>query len=270
MVRDAAFGSNFNTKLVISLITIGLVLYDRRTRKRWDTFWVFLTATVIWTLVELSLQLRGTRELPERILLGQELPLPVSAVIQGMSEAAFIAVLGLFVGDRILRRSTRTQAWIGFGLMCVFVAFLVLLQSAGNAGSAETVASRRAMLTGSSVLFLVIVVGFNVWFWWRRPQFRRRTAYMALVMLIFATVWTAASVLVGSRWVDVESTEMLGAFRPASQIVSLATLAYDVVLEITLAYLPFFGIPVLLGLINKPDPLDERDLSLGEGTPTPR
>lgn len=249
IVRDAAFGSNFTTKLIVAMVAIGFVLWDRRVNRRWDYLWVFVTGTVLWTAVELSLQLRGTRVMPERILAGQELSLPVSALLQGMSEGAFIAVVGIFVGDRILRKSTRTNALLGFGLAFVLLSFLILLQGIRAPQLSDVVASRREILTIGTLALLLVLVLFDGWFWWRRPQFRARSLAMAAAMAVFALFWTAPQMLTGARSVEVNSTEMAGVFEPAPGAITTVTLGFDVVVEIALAYVPFFSIPVLIGLI---------------------
>lgn len=103
------------------------------------------------------------------------------------------------------------------------------------------------MVTVASLLVFLLVVTFDVWFWVARPRFRRRSMAMAAVMLLFATVWTCSAVATGSRWVEVNGAT--GAPVTAPPAVTIAALAYDVIVEIVLAYVPFFAIPALLGLI---------------------
>jgi hypothetical protein len=176
MVRGSAFGSDFNSKLVFCLITIGLVAWDRYRFKRWDYAWVLLVGTVVLTSVGIAIQIRGTRPLPDRVLLGEHLPLVVSALLQGMSEGAFIAVFGLFFADRILSRRSRLRAFAGFGLILFLIALLVVLQAALSDGSGEAAGPRDMTAVGPLVLLLLLLLlAFDVWFWWRRPQFRVRS-----------------------------------------------------------------------------------------------
>ncbi|MEI8080595.1 MAG: hypothetical protein WCI74_01960 [Actinomycetes bacterium] len=249
MVRGPAFGSDFNSKLAFCLITVGLVVWDRYRSKRWDYAWVMLVGAVALTLLEISMQLRGTRSLPDRVLLGEHLPLVASALLQGISEGAFIAVFGLFFADRILCRRSRNRTLIALALVLFLMALLVVLQAAGSDTSGQ-VAGRRDMTAVGPFVLLILVVAFDVWFWWRRPQYRDRSLMMTAVMLGLVTVWTTASVATGGRWIEVPGPTS-GSFQRASSAVSISALTFDIVFEVVMASVPFFAIPALLGLVGR-------------------
>ncbi len=248
MVREVSFGANFTPKLFISIVTIGLVAWDVTARRRWDYVWVFLTGTVLWTLVELSLQIRGTRVMTDHLLFGHGIPLALSAPLQGIAEGAAVGVVALFVADRLLDPVTRGRALLAVALGMGMMWLLMAMQAAATVAPASA-ASRRDMTVAGTAVFAVLIVAFDAWFWFRRPAFRHRFAAMALVMLTLATVWTIASVTTGGRWVEVPGTTP-GTFVAAPAIVAFAAFGFDIVIEIVLAYLPFFSIPVLLGLIR--------------------
>lgn len=249
MVRGSVFGSDFNSKFVFCLITFGLVAWDRYRFKRWDYAWVLLVGTVVLTSVEIAIQLRGTRSLPDRVLLGEPLPLLASALLQGMSEGAFIAVFGLFFADRILSRRSRIQALTWLAVTLLLVALLVVLQADHSYGSGQA-AGRRDMTAVGPLVLLTLVVAFDVWFWVRRPQYRQRSMVMATVMLGLVAVWTTASTATGGRWIELQGTTS-DSFERASSAVTIAALTFDIVFEIVLASVPFFAIPAVLGLIRQ-------------------
>jgi len=249
MVRDAQFGANFTVKFVITLIAIALVAWDRRTKKRWDYLWVFLVGTAIWTAAELSLQLREVRVTPDQELFGQQIPLGMSALLQGTSEGAFVAVLGLFLADRIANRITRWRTIVGFTAAVIVMASLMLARSARLSGTEGVAASRRDMTDPQSLLAMAVVAVFVLWFWLRRPDFRQRSLWMYASMAAFALIWTTISVAIGSRWIEVLGSAP-GTYDEAGALVSLLALGYDVFVEIALAYVPFFAIPALLGWIQ--------------------
>lgn len=262
MVRGSAFGSEFNFKLALCLVTVGLVAWDRYRNKRWDYAWVLLVGAVLLTLAEIYMQLRGTRSLPDRVLFGRELPLAVSALLQGISEGAFVAVFGLFFADRILQRKSRKQALVGLGLTMCLVALLVVLRAAHSDSSGQA-AGRRDIAAVGPLMLLVLVLAFDTWFWWRRPQFRRRSLLMAAAMLALVATWTVTSTLTGGRWVKVPGATS-GSFQRASAAVSISALTFDVVFEVVMASVPFFAIPALLGLM-KPSPSQSMPRSPGKG-----
>lgn len=254
MVRDAAFGLNFTPKVVLAIIALVLVLWDIRRQRRLDYLWVFVTATVVWAVAEGLLQMQGIRAMPRREVLGMALPLAPSYVIQGMGEAAFVAVLGLFIGDRWLFRPLRTRATWGLVVSCVLIAAATARSGLKAAGQGQ-VASRRDMVDGRALAFLGVATALVVIFWWLYPRWRPRLAAMAAVMAIVATVWTIGQVATGGRWVEVGGGS--AGFRAAGALVSFLALAFDVVIEIVVVYLPFLAIPVMLRLVRNPEPVPE-------------
>jgi hypothetical protein len=264
MMRSADFGANFNSKPVIALLAIGLLVWDRYRYRRWDYLWVFLTGTIIWTLVELAAQTKGTRLMPVHELFGAELPLAASTLLQGMTEGAAVAVFGLFIGDRILMRgATRNKTVVAFALAMAIVVLLMVVQSASSGAQAVLeAASQRDMTERSSLLLFLAATIFAIWFWIARPQFRVRSLTMTAVMIAFAAIWTVTSVATGGRWVEVSGTAP-GSTEMAPGIISVLALAYDVLIEIAIMYMPFFAIPALIGLISvattaSPDPPESR------------
>ena len=253
MVRDAGFGRDFTPKVWVTLIALALVAWDVRRQRRWDYAWVFLIGSVIWALAEVFLSVQGIRDMPERVLFGSPMPMWASYVLQGTSEAAFVAVLGLFVGDRLLVRATRSRA-MGF-FVAITALTVAAVWRAGRLVERGEVASRRDLLAPTALIALPVVTLVTVWFIWKRVPWRPRALAMAAVMLLFATLWTIAQVAAGGRWVEVGTAT--GGYAAAAPLVSFAGLAFDVVVEIVIAYVPFLALAVGLGLMRDPRPLAE-------------
>ena len=231
VVRGSAFGSG-STSLALCLVTVGLVAWDRYRNKRWDYAWVLLVRAVLLTLAEIYMQLRGTRSLPDRVLFGREpcrWPFQRSSV--GISEGAFVAVFGLFFADRILQRKSRKQAptLVGLGLttMCL-VALLVVLRAA-HSRFIRSGSGRRDPAAVGPLMLLVLVPAFDTWFWWRRPQFRRRSLLMAAAMLALVATWTVTSTL--ARWTMGAGSSRgdLRLLPSGHQLLSISALTFDVV-----------------------------------------
>lgn len=119
MIRAGHFGSDFNMKFLLCLVAGFLVFWDMQKNRRKDYLWVFLFGALTWTFAEVALQAVGTRVMPSRLLFGFALPLPISALLQGVSEGATIAVMGIFVGDRIINAKTRKRALLIFLSVCL-------------------------------------------------------------------------------------------------------------------------------------------------------
>ena len=253
LVRDYAFGRDFTPKFFTAVIAIGFVVWDWVKQKRLDYVWVFVFGTVIWGGVEAFLKLQGVRNMPDRELFDQPLSLPASYVIQGMSEGAFVAVVGLFLGDRWLCRSSRTKSVILTAVVVLGIALATVrssrrLEGFGDAGS------RRDVLDEQALLALGFLVLLGILFFWRYPAWRPRTLAMFVMMLVVGTGWTITQVLVDGRWVEVPGPTA-GTYEATGPVLSFLVLAFDVVVEIALAYVPFLALPVMFKLIRDTTPL---------------
>ena len=245
MVRGGEFGVDFGPKLWISVIAMALVAWDVVRRRRADYVYVFLLGAVTWTAVEFVLQASGMRRMPDRQLFGLPLPLPLSALIQGTAEGAAIAVLAIFVGDRVVDRNGRLLTALCFLLSCLFVATHTLWDSPFAAAD-PPVTSRRNMVAFPALLFLAALILVDAVFWVRCVRLRPRAIAMLSVLLLFGTAWTLGQISAGTRWIELPGATV-GSFERASRGVSTMAFGFDIVVEIGLAYLPFFALPAMLG-----------------------
>ncbi len=252
MIRDAIFGRDFTPKLATALLGLALVLWDSVRHKRLDYVWVFVFGTVIWGGAEAFLQIQGIRDMPNRTLFDAPIALPGSYVLQGMSEGAFVAVIGIFIGDRLLVRSSRWKAAVGLLGVVLLIASSTVRTVLRTEGLGE-VASRRDILAPTALGLIAVTVVISAVFVWRWVAWRPRTLAMFSVMVVVGTVWTVAQVSLGGRWVEVGSTA--SGFQDAGPLVSLLAFAFDVVMEIAIPYVPFLALPVMVGLIRNPAPL---------------
>lgn len=253
LVRDYAFGRDFTPKFFTAVAAILLVFWDMGRQRRTDYLWVFLFGTVIWSSAEAFLNVQGVRDMPDREMFGQPIALSTSYLIQGMSEGAFVAVVGLFLGDRWLCRATRVRSAIAAVVIIALITLATLrssrrLEGFGDAGS------RRDVFNESALLALGFLVVLGILFYLRYPIWRARTMAMFVMMVVVAAGWTVGQVAVEGRWVELPG-DTPGTFVAAGPLTSLLVLAFDVVVEIALAYVPFLGLPVMLRLIRDPAPL---------------
>jgi hypothetical protein len=266
IIRGAGFGRDFTPKLLIAFITIGMVLWDWRRQRRLDYLWVFVCGSLLWAAAEALLTLQGIRHMPVRSLFGQPLSLTLSWVIQGMSEGAFVAVVGLFVGDRILNRSTRISGLIA-GVVVLGTIALATFRSRRFLLALEP-ASRRNLLDSRALLALAVLSLLVIVFYVIRKRWRQRTLMMFGFMVCLATVWSSTQVAVGGRWVEIDSAGY--GYERAGSLITFSALAFDVVVEIALVYVSFLAIPVLLGLLRQPLPLPVTPIEIAKSRLTQR
>jgi hypothetical protein len=242
------FNTNFEVKILYFVLVLVVILYDWRTMKRKDYFRVLTTGTIVWSFVELVLQLTGMRELSPVTVFSWEIPFLVQVVLKGAVEGAGVAIVCLFFSDRLLV-GTRGQR---IGWQLVFLAVLVLLvvealwlgPQVPNYGG--DVPSRRAMVAIVPLLFLAVFTGLAIWWVATTPHadLRRRAIWMFAFMVIYGGVWTLAEYGAGTRWIEVG---LLGDSRHAPPLVEALALLFDVFIEIAAVYVPFFAIPVMTG-----------------------
>ena len=248
MIRDGIFGDSFEVKLIMALAAILACLYDYTKNKRYDYFWVFLFGTLVWTIVEIVLQVIGTRVYEQAYLLGMELPISFSALLQGTSEGAAVAILGVFIGDRLMNKATRKKAVVIFTAVTGAMVLLSLLNANAEKNIGGDVLSRRDMFTAESILFIAVMSLIAiVWFWRALPYERKRGLYMYLSMAAYAIFWTIGEVFSNTRWIEVGGD---GVYQRASLPVEIFALSYDIFIEIALIYVPFLAAPYFLNLIK--------------------
>lgn len=258
------FNTDFNIKLIFLVSAIILIIYDWKKNKRKDYIWVSVFGMIIWSIAEIGMQLAGVRILQESFLFGLPLPLFISLPIQAFVEGAFIAITCLFFADRMREKETRVVSIIIFTILMVAMfagAFIEGIQTPDYGG---VVPSRRRMTAISSSIFLGILTFTSITFFIWKPsekhpkrgkyikvypttQDRNRGLNFLLLMLIFGTVWTIAECIAGTRWIEVG---IVGDTRHAPLLIEFLALAFDVIIEISIAYLPFYTLPLGLKLIK--------------------
>ncbi len=253
MVRAFGTGTGFGPQVLLVLVALVLTGWDCRRHRRWDYGWVLLVGSLVWTAVELTLQLSGTRIMPERTLLGISLPRLVSVPLQGAAEGGAIAVIGLFLGDGWRQRGACAAA-IGWLVVLCGLSVLPLLL---HAGTVREVTSRRSILGASSVLSCLVLVGTDVALWCRWPALRSRAAAMWSALVLLGTSWTVAAYLGGGRWIEVAGP-VPGTYTRAALAGQALGLGYDVVIEIACAYVAFLALPAMLGLLSDDKNASER------------
>ena len=264
MIRGGAFGFDFGYKLIIAIITILICFYDWKTNdKRLDYFYVFIFGTLIFIMAEIAMQFSGTRALQEKFLFGFNITtwLWLTIPLQAISEAAYIAILGIFFGDRIMEEETRkrwTVYLILFNILRYIIPAIVLLSMGHNYADVNAgdprIPSRRDIFAIGTI-FSISILSFIAIFWLAKTntETRKRGLYLIYVMLVISVIWTIAEWITGQRWIEVGIKNPGGTYsnlRRADPLLEFVILAYDAIIEMTLIYTAFLAIPYLLKLIK--------------------
>jgi len=201
MIRGGFFGYDFGFKLIVSIIAILACFYDWKTNdKRLDYFWVFLIGTLLFVIVEVLMQFSGIRALREKYLFGLNITIWywLTIPLQAISEGAFIAVIGVFFGDRIMNEETRKK-WIVvliLGIVLRFIIPTIVLVSMGfnyanvNVGDPNIPSRRNIFAIGTLITLSIFGTIAILWLIRTDSETRKRGLFLILVALIVSIFWT--------------------------------------------------------------------------------
>lgn len=252
MLRNGLAGFSYEYKLITSLIGLLICIIDWRWHKRHDYFWVYLVGTIIWTSYEFSLQLGGIRNVYQPQLFGIEIPIFFATLLRGTLEGASITVAALSMSDGLLSENqiTPKRTIIISIIVAIVIISQTILQGLPEKEVGGDVASRRDMLFWPQLVFygVLVIIGI-IWFIKSdATEMKKRVLYFYVVLAIFAAVWTTAEYIANTRWIEMGTFSNL--YR-APPLIEFGALAYDVVIEIAAAYVPFLIIPFELKLMKK-------------------
>jgi hypothetical protein len=248
MIRIGSFGTNFEIKLLCVFLIVIVCIYDWKIKKRADYWWILITGTIVWTLVEFYLQRSSIRLMEAHTLFGAKIPFWFSILIQGSSEGATIAIIGIFFGDRLLEKKTRYFWGMIYILLTGVVIFLTWNEHLPSASIGQNVSSRREIFNPLTVSLLVGITIFDL-LWLRRltGEIRNRGWMMIGVIIFSSTCWTIAAILANTRFIEMG---LISNLHRAPLGIEAAGFFWDVVVELGFAYLLFFAIPMEFGLIK--------------------
>ncbi len=258
------FNTDFTIKFYFALITILLIIWDIKKKDRLDYLRMLSTGTIMWSLAELFLQLSGTRDFKPAYLFGWELPIYLQLPLQGMVEGAMVAIVCMFFGDRIIDSQKKTYWIIGFIILRGLLFWdglrngLVEPVYGGEVG--VDITSRRSMAEPIPLIYLGVMVLIDVKFFRKTkrefPKLHKRGLMLMWLMIVFGSVWTLTEWIAGTRWIEQGTIE---SSQHATPLIEFIFLTFDVVVEISLAYVPFIAIPYLLGHIRKEEKQEKQE-----------
>jgi hypothetical protein len=178
-------------------------------------------------------------------------------------EGAFIAVVCLLFADHLMIQEKRKIAAAVFAILMVLLFVSAFSRGVQTPNYGGAVPSRRDMTSPVALIFLGVLTYANLAFLVARrsERFRRirqflcicptredrmRGWYLFLFLAIFGTVWTLAEYLAGSRWIE---AGIPGSTSHAAAEIECFWLAFDVLVDIAIAYVPFYTLPLGLRLI---------------------
>lgn len=196
----------------------------------------------------------GIRSSVEPSIFGIELHWLLAGIIRGSSEGAVVAIVGIIFGDYI---SSRNHIKIALPAAILILAYFVSRTLINGLPSKEiggAVLSRREIFAWPSVLFFLFFT-FLVMIWYvsqKDPQIKKRARNMFISTVVFSSIWSVAQYVANTRWIEVKTNTT---FIQAPPVVEFLAFTWDIIFEISLCYMAFLVIPVMLNLIKNPQEL---------------
>ncbi|MFX1504688.1 MAG: hypothetical protein ACFFDC_01115 [Promethearchaeota archaeon] len=254
MIRNGLFAIDYEMKLILALIGFSVCILFIIFSRKPDYLYVFITGAVVWSVFELMITLLGIRSSVDPTIFGIELHWFVAGIIRGSSEGAVVAIVGIIFSDYI---SSRDHIKIALPAAILILAFFVsrtLINGLPDKEIGGVVLSRREIFAWPSVLFfLFFVILVVTWYISQKdPQIKKRVQNMFISTCIFSSIWSIAQYIANTRWIEMKSNSN---FIQAPPVVEFLVFAWDIFFEISLCYVAFLVIPIMLNLIKQPQEL---------------
>lgn len=217
MTRNTVFSRSAFNKIIYTMISLYIASGGK------EYFKIYCISTIIWTFVEYLLQKYKVRKISPMMLGTMVVPRPCSLLLQGSQEAGFVCVYSLYFADNF----SGAFFWALAAVYAHTIASQIFVfDTRKDMYSKRLVNDPKSMMVLSSVCLLDIAYGYYVEFW--------RPFKFLMVMSALGATWTSAQFSMKARNVVGKDGTYIS-FRE-----KLIVLAYDVFIEIAMAYMPFY------------------------------
>ena len=242
IIRKGDFATDANKKIYYSLFSIGLSLEEYLCSGSTDCFRIMFGSTIIWTLIETILHFTNTRAIKPMYITDFHknkvlVPKSMSLFLQGFQEGGVVTTFGLYFGDRL----TSLKYIIFFHL---FIAYIIVNMNSKQ--NISIVASKRQVNTLGSLLTMGTMTIYNSIKLYQHPEHLQRQFNMFFVMTYVCSIWTYIAYKKGFRTTETMIThngDMI--VKPENKVESFFILGYDVIFEISIAYITFYNLFIM-------------------------
>ncbi len=242
IIRKGDFATDANKKIYYSLFSICLSLEEYLNSSSNDCFRIMIGSTMIWTLIETILYITNTRVIKPMYITGPLknkflVPKYIALFLQGFQEGGVVTTFGLYFGDRL----TRIRYFILFHL---FITYIIINMNSKQ--NISNVSSRRQINNVGSLLTMGTISIYNLIKLFQHPEHLKRQFNMFFVMTYVCSIWTYIAYIKGFRTTEtiiINRDEIT--IKPENKLDTFFILGYDVVFEISVAYITFYNLFIL-------------------------
>ena len=224
MTRNTVFSRSAFNKILYTIISLYITSFPN-----WDYLKIYCVSTFIWSFVEYLLQKYKVRKISPMMLGNMIIPKPYSLLLQGSQEAGFLCVYSLYFTDQYLWEA-HSVLFLVWTLMAIYAhtiaSQIFVFDTIKDMHSKRLVNDTRSIIVLGSVC-LVDLYYLNYVEFWRPFKF-------LMIMSALGATWTSAQFSMKARNIVGKD----GAFISFRE--KMIVLAYDVFIEIAMAYMPFY------------------------------
>lgn len=250
LTRSFDHAGYYETRAILSLIAVGVVLYYAFRRGEFNHLVIFLSGVFWQGLMEYRLISSGLRG-PNYSLtvFGVNLPGSVSWIFQGLAEGGLLALMAyLFVDAYAWNRDDRERRRLYLGLCLLIVAMASLV---GFLAQGQPISSPRPMINPSSAWNGVFWIWLSlVLVWFKGGETYRHLGYWYCGLAIYVLLTFEPLHLLGARYVSFKNET--GAFYPAPGWDGWSWILYSHFYEVCATKIHYFALPAVFGLLRFP------------------
>jgi len=237
IIRTGDFATNGNKKIYYSLFSVCLCLEEYISLNSMDCFHIMVGSTFVWTIIECILHHTKTRVIKPMYVTGlyrqYQLPQYIGIFLQGFQEGGVVTTFGLYFGDRLFDLKS----------LILFHAFIAYIISNMNSKHTNVqIASKRHINNYKSLIIMGTIAIYNAFMLCNHHLHVRRQLQMAFAMTYVCSIWTYIAYKKGFRTVEIQIPTHDGyIIKQNTYLDAILILGYDVIFEITIAYLTFYN-----------------------------
>lgn len=241
IIRTGDFATDANKKLIYIFLSCLLCLHDSIVKKNVEYFAVMIGSSIIWTAIELFLNVQKVRIIKPMKLTWNNKSIILNKYtgicLQGIQEGGVVTIIGLYFGDRFY--SGFYQCF--YHLLITYMA-LNMIKKKSNTKAL----SRRQINTPGSICLMSGATIFNAWIIINNPSQFYREINMFISMIYICSIWTAISYYKNFRKVEVYIYNNNNYTRKSENLMdAFLILGYDVIFEIGIAYITFYNMFII-------------------------
>lgn len=239
IIRKGDFATDANKKIYYSLFSICLSLEEYISTGSTDCFRIMTGSTIVWTFIETLLHFTNTRVIKPMYITGPFknkflMPKYISLFLQGFQEGGVVTTFGLYFGDRL--KSTKY-----FILFHLFITYIIINMNSKQ--NISKVASKRQINNVGSLITIGTITLYNSIKLYQHPEHFQRQFNMFFVMTYVCSIWTYIAYKKGFRTTEtyiINGNNII--IKPENKVDSFLILGYDVIFEISIAYITFYNL----------------------------